>query len=114
MNQSFADRAVELCLGKIGRRLLQDLVGRAQLLVLALQLLDPGLVGAASAGPVSCVALRLQAPLAKRAWEQPSFSAIELQAALSLDRSARFSSARRISVRAEFVRLPRGVPSLCH
>ena len=54
-----------------------------------------------------------RAPLAKRAWEQPSFSVIELRTALSLDWSARFSSAGR-TPRAEFVWLPRGVPSLCH
>ena len=43
------ERPVKLRLGKICRRLLQDLVGGVQFLDLALQLLDPGLVGTAPA-----------------------------------------------------------------
>ena len=74
---------VEFRLGKTGRRLLQDLLGGAQLIVLALQLLDPGLGGAIAARMLSGVALSLDAPFAKQ--EHPSFSAIEAEAALPLE-----------------------------
>ena len=47
----------KLRLGKTGRRLLQDIVGGAQFLVLALQQLDPVLAGAAPTR-----ALRRRAP----------------------------------------------------
>ena len=51
--RSSAERAVELRLGKISRRPLQDLVGGAKFLDLQLQLLGSGLVGAAPARPRS-------------------------------------------------------------
>lgn len=81
-------------MGKLQRRLLQDLVGRAQLPVLTLQLLDLGLFGAATLGLLTGLAVRLDALLAMRTEENPSRTQIN-PCALSLVWSARYSSVSR-------------------
>ena len=112
--RSSAERAVELRLGKICRRLLQDLVGGSQLLDLALQLLDPSLVGAAPARPLPGVTLRLDTPFAKR-----EAGASELLGGRGVGRAAAGSVGTIFleqpnSASAEFGWLPRGALSTRH
>src|SRR6476469_3197653 len=66
MKAIIASWAVELRLGKIRQRLAQDLVGLAQLAVLAFKGLDPGAVLRRGAAAKALVTFGLPHPAAKR------------------------------------------------
>src|SRR6201984_329820 len=81
INRSWLEPAVELRLGKICRRLPQDLIRLAQLTVLALERLDTLALFGCRTRPKTLVTFGRRTQLRRVAPEQPIFSAIEWIAA---------------------------------